>query len=54
MANKHKRINYLKVAVEEKIHRKLGDRQYIEAYYRSCKHDCMSMESRINSIVRNL
>lgn len=54
MANKHKRINYLKLAVEERIRRGLSNREFQIAYGKSCKYECRSMQDRINSIARNL
>lgn len=54
MANKHKRVNYLKLAVEERLRRQISDRAFWEAYGKSCKYDSRSMQDRINSIARNL
>lgn len=54
MANKHKRVDYLKVAVEERTRRQINDSAFQEAYGKSCKYECRSMQDRINSIARNL
>lgn len=52
--SKHSRINYVKNCVEERIGRALGEHEYNNAYARSCKYECNSMQQRINAIIKSL
>lgn len=53
---KHHKIDYIRNCVEERVGHAISDQQYkkaVEATYRY-RADCISMQDRINAIVRYL
>jgi hypothetical protein len=52
--NKHCKVDFLRLSVEEKLKRRIGNYEYSQAYEKSQRHYCTSMDDRIKAILRYL